>query len=117
MHPRVREEIKEALQPLLDLFAASRRATSSVSTEAADAYRPGERKDQLCERLGVSSGLVDPREMPFYVLLIGTPEEIPYSFQYQLDVMRGVGRLTSPGPTSRPTRLMRVMWWRRHRGM
>ncbi len=38
-------------------------------------------------------GLVDPREMPFYVMLVGTPEQIPYYFQYQLDVMRGVGRL------------------------
>ncbi len=92
MHPRVREEIKEALQPLLDLRREQAGDLFRLY-EGGDAYRPGERKDQLCERLGVSSGLVDPREMPFYVLLIGTPEEIPYSFQYQLDVMRGVGRL------------------------
>jgi hypothetical protein len=31
--------------------------------------------------------------MPYYVLLVGSPEEIPYEFQFQMDVMRGVGRI------------------------
>jgi hypothetical protein len=92
MHPRVREEIKEALQPLLELRQEQAGDLFRLY-EGGEAYRPGERKDQLCERLGVGPGLVDPREMPFYVLLVGTPEQIPYELQYQLDVMRGVGRL------------------------
>jgi hypothetical protein len=92
MHPRVREEIKEALQPLLDLRHEQAGDLFQLY-EGGDAYRPGERKDQYLERLGVGPGLTDPQEMPFYVMLVGTPEEIPYSFQYQLDVMRGVGRL------------------------
>ncbi len=92
MHPRVREEIKDALQPLLDL-RHEQAGDLFRMYEGGDAYRAGERKDQVFERLGVGPGLVDPQEMPFYVLLIGTPEEIPYRFQYQIDVMRGVGRL------------------------
>ncbi len=92
MHPRLREEIKEALQPLFDLRRGQAGDLFRLY-EGGDAYRPGERKDQFLERLSVGPGLVDPREMPFYVMLVGTPEQIPYSFQYQLDVMRGVGRL------------------------
>jgi hypothetical protein len=92
MHPRLREEIKEALQPLFDLRRAQAGDRFRLY-EGGEAYRPGERKDQYLERLGVGPGLVDPDEMPFYVLLVGTPEEIPYGLQYQLDVMRGVGRL------------------------
>jgi len=92
MHPNVQEEIKEALQPLFDLRRAQAGDLFHIY-EGGSAYRSGERKGQFLERLGVGPGLADPREMPFYLLLVGTPEEIPYSFQYQLDVMRAVGRL------------------------
>ncbi|MGC9467374.1 MAG: hypothetical protein ACP5HS_02165 [Anaerolineae bacterium] len=92
MHPRLREEIREALKPLLD-HRHEQAGDLFRLYEGGDAYRQGERKDQFLGRLGVGPGLVDPREMPFYILLVGTPEEIPYGFQYQLDVMRGVGRL------------------------
>jgi hypothetical protein len=61
--------------------------------EGAQGYRRGETKDKFLQRHKVGAGAADPAQMPFYVLLIGSPEEIPYEFQYQLDVMRGVGRL------------------------
>lgn len=92
LHPGVAEEIQAALQPLLELRQEQAGELYRLM-DGADAYRPGERKDQYFSRIGVGPGLADPRELPFYILLIGTPEQIPYSFQYQLDVMRGVGRL------------------------
>lgn len=92
MHPMLREQLKEALQPLLELRESQAGDLFRVC-EGTSAYRPGERKDQYCDRMGIAPGAADPQEFPYYVMLVGTPEDIPYSFQYQLDVMRGVGRL------------------------
>lgn len=58
-----------------------------------DGYRSEETKSKFLQRHRVGAGVADPREMPFYILLVGSPEEIPFEFQYQLDVMRGVGRI------------------------
>ena len=92
MRPTLREEIKEALQPLLDL-RSSQAGDLFRLCEGTAAYRRGERKDQYCDRIGIGPGAADPQEFPYYVMLVGSPEDIPYQFQYQLDVMRGVGRL------------------------
>ncbi len=92
MNPTLRENIKEALKPLLDLRQQQAGEKFQIY-QGGKAYRPGERKDKFCERLNVGQGAADPTEMPFYVMLVGTPNDISYRFQYQLDVMRGVGRL------------------------
>ncbi len=92
MNPTLREQVKDALHPLLEL-RKSQAGDLFRLCDGTAAYRPGERKDQYCNRQGIAPGAVDPREFPYYVMLVGTPEDIPYSFQYQLDVMRGVGRL------------------------
>ncbi|HWO25083.1 MAG TPA: hypothetical protein VNO30_40370 [Kofleriaceae bacterium] len=88
--------IREALGPLL----ARRRAQATRRDErryrecvGADAYRPGETKQQFLARMGAGPGAVDPAKFPYYVLLVGSPEEIPYRVQYQIDVQYGVGRI------------------------
>ncbi|MDH6132096.1 hypothetical protein P3T37_001481 [Kitasatospora sp. MAA4] len=81
-------EVPAALEPLRNL----RRS------QAGDLYReltvePGESAEEFYRRLGLAPGPADPRTMPYYLLLVGSPEQIPFSLQYQLDVSYAVGRV------------------------
>jgi len=85
--------IKRMLKPLLDLRreqATKRKERYYKEYE----YWPGDTKEKFLENNGAASfGPADPENMPYYLLIVGDPETIPYSFQYQLDVQYAVGRL------------------------
>ncbi|HET7501348.1 MAG TPA: hypothetical protein VFK02_10110 [Kofleriaceae bacterium] len=88
--------VREALEPLLALRrsqAARRDDRRYRECVGPDAYRPGETKQQFLARMGAGPGPVDPGKFPYYVLLVASPEEIPYRVQYQLDVQYAIGRL------------------------
>jgi DNA/RNA endonuclease G (NUC1) len=92
--------IKDSLRVLLDhrKAQAARKKEHYYKEYAADkAYRagdPNETKRTFLARNGAAAGMpADPDKVPYYLLLVGDPESIPYSFQYQLDVEYAVGRL------------------------
>jgi TIR domain/Peptidase family C25 len=84
--------VREALAPLLALRREQAGDLFRVY-EQAGGYRPGEAKAKFLARHGVGPGPADPAKVPYYLLLVGSPEAIPYRFQSQLDVQYAVGRL------------------------
>ena len=86
--------LREALAPLLDLRreqAGERYRDETVNAKFF--YRPGESMNAWRSRNGGAPGPVDPRRLPYYLLIVGDPQRIPYHFQYQLDVAHAVGRI------------------------
>ena len=90
--------IREALSELLD----QRKLQSQETREGffrefagVDGYRPGEYRASFLARHGVdASQPADPgRGVPYYLMIVGDPEQIPFRFQYQLDVQYAVGRI------------------------
>lgn len=82
--PRLRDSLEELLE--------HRRRQAGPLFQAYD-YRRGEDKWDFLARHGASPGPVDPEKVPYYLLLVGGPETLPFSFQYQIDVEYAVGRL------------------------
>jgi hypothetical protein len=101
--PDVLEAIREALDPLL-----KRRKSQAgdyyreYSADKGDrrGYLPRDNKAKwLADNGASSSGPADPKKVPYYLLIVGDPQTIPFEFQYQLDVQYAVGRIhfTTPG--------------------
>jgi hypothetical protein len=84
------EAVKTALGPLIEHRAAQVRDPERFKVLQ---HLPGETFPAWLGRHGPAPGTVDPTLVPYYVLLVGSPERIPFEFQYLLDVEYAVGRL------------------------
>jgi len=89
--------VREALAPLVEHRRSQAAARAEKRFREID-YRPGESKADFLRRSGVGPGPADPDRLPYYLLLAGNPEEIPWPFQHQLEVQYAVGRLCFDTP-------------------
>jgi hypothetical protein len=87
-HEAETEEVRSALRPLVE----HRRATIGDRVKTLE-YRTGDEWRPWLARHGVAPATVDPRKLPYYLLLVGEPTLIPYRFQYLLDAEYAVGRV------------------------
>ena len=86
--PDVGEDVKTALKPLLE----HRRAQAGVFYKEYT-HEAGQTKEKFLQKHGADNGPADPKLVPYYVLLVGSPKTLPFQFQYDLDVQYAVGRL------------------------
>lgn len=82
--------VKEALASLVE---HRRQQIGNEAIVKVLTYREGEDRANWVQRHDVAIGSVEPTRIPYYVLLVGSPERIPFEFGHLLDVEYAVGRL------------------------
>jgi hypothetical protein len=87
-------EIIEALAPLRDRRRGQAGALYRELCGPAEGVHVGESSQDFLIRHNVDpNDIADPRQLPYYVLLVGSPDRLTFPLQYQLGVPRAVGRL------------------------
>jgi hypothetical protein len=90
--PGVSQEIKDALQPLIQ--HRKHAAEPFVIFDGDSGVVAGESPQAWLARKKVRLDIVDPANgIPYYLLLVGPPDSLPFEFQYMLDIYWAVGRL------------------------
>lgn len=84
------QAVKDALAPLIE--HRRQQIGDDDKVKVLD-YRDGESRAGWLARHGVGAGTVDPSRVPYYILLVGSPERIPFTLGHELDVEYAVGRL------------------------
>lgn len=92
-HAQANEKVKKGLSRLIEHRRREARDLCKVF-ENDDGYHQGETCTEWLARHGTSLMPVNPYQgVPFYLLIVGSPTEIPFEFQYLLDIYWGVGRV------------------------
>jgi hypothetical protein len=89
---QVNPEIEKALEPLLEWRKEKATQEDERYYRRMVYFRDDEKNQWLADN-GYGPGPAKPEKIPYYLLLVGSPEEIPYSFQTSLDVQYAVGRI------------------------
>lgn len=91
--PSVSKKIRDNLSPLIEL----RRKQVGDPARFKDNLDAPAAKQSASDWLlanGTSLNVVDPlKGVPYYVMIVASPAEIPFEFQYELDLYWAVGRL------------------------
>jgi hypothetical protein len=83
-------EIKEKLKSLLD------HRKEQVGEEKYKEFKYNESQTAeafLGLQFAEDGAIADLKKIPYYLLIVGSPEEIPYKFQHALDLTYAVGRI------------------------
>ncbi len=90
--PNLDRRVRAALEELLD-HRRSQAARYHSHYYRELTYQDGSAFDFL-KRNGARPGMIaDPDFLPYYLLLVGDPESLPYRFQSELDINYAVGRI------------------------
>jgi len=87
-HEDTPQDVQGALEPLIKL----REQQAGTRFKTLD-YKKGEQTRAWYQRHHISAGNLDPEIVPYYLLLVGAPDLIPFDFQYLLGVEYAVGRI------------------------
>jgi hypothetical protein len=90
VEPSIPEALGELLAWRQEAATQKDKRFTAIRTRRATAR---ETKSAFMERLGAGPGPADPVKMPYYLLIVGDPQAIPFRFQTQLDVQYAVGRI------------------------
>jgi hypothetical protein len=97
--PGLDPSIRDALMPLM-----THRAKAAQSSPRIFHYHPGDRAMTWLLRRRADSGPV-----PYHLLIVGGPEEIPFEFQQELSLTHSVGRLSFDTPEEYAHYVSRVL--------
>lgn len=88
------DDIRAGIQPLID----HRRSQLGPEMVKVLDYKPEETWSDWLTRHHVSPGNITPDKVPYYIVLAGSPRQIPFSFQYLLATEYAIGRLDFDEP-------------------
>jgi hypothetical protein len=89
-HQNEEQAVKDAFAPLIE--HRQKQIGDDTIVKVLD-YRDGEQVIQWLARQKIKFGVVEPDKVPYYVLIVGGPDRIPFAFGQALDVVYAVGRL------------------------
>ena len=87
-HEDTPQDVRTALSPLV----TARRNQAKNRFKELD-YKKGEQTKEWYQRHGISTGTMATEIVPYYLLLVGGPNLIPFEFQYLLGIEYAVGRM------------------------